>query len=222
MPAPAEQLVRRCNDVIQTYEGRDKLARLFQFGGRAVMGLTSEATPAQARARRLNVAARQLMITLAGSRRCFRIGREVPVLLGLPRDLELPRLPDRALRLAEKAFLLAFLATDHWGWWKQVLGGMRSGFRTIQLGLKFLAMSTALAALSRAKALLELQLGDCAAESQQERAAQRRRHIVGLCRNGMMAVQAAHLSRWWLTGDSVCGVLGVASSAIDICQVWPA
>ncbi|CAK0838595.1 unnamed protein product [Prorocentrum cordatum] len=85
---------------------------------------------------------------------------------------------------------------------------------TIQLGLKFLAVSTALAALARARALLELQREDT-----EERAAQRRRHAVGLCRNGMMAVQAAHLSRWWLTGDSVCGLLGVTTSAIGLARV---
>jgi len=45
--------------------------------------------------------------------------------------------------------------------------------------------------------------------------------MFGLVRNGLMAVQAAHLSRWLETSDVLVGVLGMWTSFMDLVPVWP-
>merc|ERR1712217_1024542 len=48
-----------------------------------------------------------------------------------------------------------------------------------------------------------------------------RQGVFGVVRNGLLALQVAHLSRWWETSDALVGVLGVLTSILDISQVWP-
>ena len=65
------------NSCVLTYEGRDKLLRIFQFGARAIMGFTAKGT--ERRVKQLNEKARLLMTNLAGARRAFRWGRDLHV-----------------------------------------------------------------------------------------------------------------------------------------------
>ena len=52
------------------------------------------------------------------------------------------QLADRLLELAQKALLAMYFIVDHVGWAKQVHRGVKSGSKTIQLGLKCLAVSS--------------------------------------------------------------------------------
>merc|ERR1712107_405783 len=43
----------------------------------------------------------------------------------------------------------------------------------------------------------------------------------GIVRNSLLAIQVAHLSRWWETSDVLVGLMGVITSIMDIAPVWP-
>ena len=43
---------------------------------------------------------------------------------------------------AHQAALVMYFVVDHVGWWKQVHRGVKSGSKTIQMGLKWLAVSS--------------------------------------------------------------------------------
>ena len=127
---PLEPLhVATVNTILSTYEGRDKLMRAIQYGSRAVMGFTVGWGESQ-----LNRWAREVMSYITGSRRSFRFGREIPILMDIPRTVALPDPIDRLLLIAQRFSILAFFGFDHLGWAKQVIGG--AGWQgTVQTGV---------------------------------------------------------------------------------------
>jgi len=209
--APAELGLATLNAVCQTYEGRDKLIRLFQFGSRAVVGMTAGASGSAVNTVHTN--ARNLMVNLAGARRTFRWGRELPIILCIPQALKLNDPWDRVLDLSQKSTLLMFFIIDHIGWLKQTSKGMKSGVRTIQTGLKCLTISSLIAAVYGIRKLCRLGKSDETGE--------RRQCIFSILRNGLLAFQVAHLSRWWETSDVLVGLMGIVTSLIDIAPVLP-
>mmetsp|Transcript_105237 Transcript_105237/g.263555 ORF Transcript_105237/g.263555 Transcript_105237/m.263555 type:complete len:273 (-) Transcript_105237:85-903(-) len=209
--APAELNLATLNAVCQTYEGRDKLVRLFQFGSRAVMGLTAGASGGVVNGVHTN--ARSFMVALSGARRTFRWGRELPIVLSIPQALQLPSHVDQVLDLSQKASLLMFFIIDHIGWLRQNTKGMRSGVRTIQTGLKCLMVSSLLATAYGIRKLHFQLVSDERGERQS--------CMLGILRNGLLAFQAAHLSRFWETSDVLVGLMGIATSIMDIAPVWP-
>lgn len=214
---PAELCLSTFSAVLQTYEGRDKFARLFAMGSRVVMGLT--AGTSGSRMDKMNANARNMNVTISGARRTFRWGRELPVLLSIPKALEVSDPLERFLDLLQKATALVFFFLDRLGWLKQIRRGMQRGARTIQLGLKWLTVSSLIAVLLGVR---KLQLLWAVADgADQHRVGEQRQCLHGIVRNGFLALQVAHLSRWWETSDVLVGLLGVATSAMDIVLVWP-
>lgn len=206
------------NTISQTYEGKDKMLRAVQFGARALYGLFARSRTKGGR--RIAAQARRLMIGFAASRRAFRWGRELPVLLNLPNSFRLANWQDRCLSLAQQVSMLLFFEIDHVGSIKQMSGGMRNGAQTIQLGLKFLTLSASLLALMGLRALLKLRAENDDV-SGSDNTNEQRQYMLGIFRNTLMAFQVAHVSRLKETSDFAVGSLGVVSSCIDLLPVWP-
>ncbi|CAJ1345055.1 unnamed protein product [Effrenium voratum] len=197
-----------CSAVLQTYEGRDKAARFLQFAARFLVGITSSAQGLVLL--KLGNDARKLLSAMTTARRTFRLGRELPVLLSVPDVLRRQQLSDRVLELAQKVALVMYFLVDHIGWLKQVRSGAKSGSKTIQLGLKWLAISSLISMLNEVR--------KCRSESGEPCKARG----FNILRDSLVAVQALHLSRWLEVGDATIGIFGMASSIMDIMRVWPA
>mmetsp|Transcript_25225 Transcript_25225/g.57217 ORF Transcript_25225/g.57217 Transcript_25225/m.57217 type:complete len:222 (-) Transcript_25225:77-742(-) len=211
---------RAVNTVLLTYEGRDKTFRFLQFASRALLGLTAGARSRYAKV--LNTLALRIMVSIAGSRRSFRWGREIPIMLEIPRSLALADPVERVMDVLQKVTILMFFWTDHLGWLHQVRGGMKSGSGTIQRGLKWLTVSSIIAAISAVRRLRVLRAAEGAPGGQGAGAdTERRATLVRAWRNGLLAVQTAHLSRIWESHDAIVGTLGMVTSTIDVLQVWP-
>jgi len=200
-------------------EGRDKIARWFQYLARAIVGFMAYAQPKAGTALAgLETRARTVMVQLAGARRTFRWCKEFPVIQSLPKCLEIKNPVDRVLELFQKGFLTAFLITDHVGLlkqWKILSGGKRSGTGTIQLGLKLFCFSNAFAAVIQAKKIADLGPKD-------EKAAERRKCLETAVKHLLLVVQTAHLSLLYQTHDAIVGVAGVLTSSIDVIGQMPA
>mmetsp|Transcript_39976 Transcript_39976/g.87117 ORF Transcript_39976/g.87117 Transcript_39976/m.87117 type:complete len:221 (+) Transcript_39976:27-689(+) len=210
------------NSLCLTYEGRDKLARFFQFGSRAVMGFTAESSKASMRDVSTN--ARNLMVSLAAARRAFRFGRELPVILSIPKAWHLPDLLDRVMELSQKVTLLMFFGIDHIGWLQQIRllrSGRLRGVGTVQLGLKWLTLSMLIATLCSARDWWRLRTTKSEGEEEKGKQQLQQQCKVGVVRNFFMAVQVAHLSRLLETHDAFVGTLGMITSVIDLETVWP-
>lgn len=160
------------------------------------------------------------MVALAGARRTFRWGRELPVLLSMKQTFKLPDLTERTLDFMQKTSLLMFFFTDHVGWLIQTFQENRRGLKTIQLALKYLVVSSLIAVVSGARRLRE-SLSSTNDATIEERLAERNNSLFGIIRNGLLALQVAHLSRWLETSDVLVGALGMVTSMMDIALVWP-
>lgn len=160
------------------------------------------------------------MVALAGARRTFRWGRELPVLLSIQQTFKLPDLTDQALDFMQKTSLLMFFFIDHLGWLIQTFQENRRGLKTIQLGLRYLVVSSLIAVVSGARKLRR-SLSSANHATIEERTAERHNSLFGIIRNGLLALQVAHLSRWWETSDVLVGTLGMVTSIMDIALVWP-
>eukprot|EP00928_Gymnodinium_smaydae_P079349 TRINITY_DN63306_c0_g1_i1.p1 TRINITY_DN63306_c0_g1~~TRINITY_DN63306_c0_g1_i1.p1 ORF type:complete len:268 (+),score=2.98 TRINITY_DN63306_c0_g1_i1:103-906(+) len=205
------------NAVCQTYEGKDKLIRFFQFASRGLMGATADSNGYMRVY--VNKYAKNTMTTLSGARRAFRWGRELPVLLNLPNTLLISDPFDRYLELSQKVTLLTFFLIDHLAFLKQLSNRARGAVKTIQLGLKFLAVSSLLGAVCGMRKLRRLSLEP--GSDGQRRTSELNQCALGVIRNGLLAFQVSHMSRWWVTSDVLVGLLGMFTSVVDIIPVWP-
>ncbi|CAE6910917.1 Pex11 [Symbiodinium sp. CCMP2592] len=128
------------NALLTKAEGRDKLARTFQYCSRSIVGSAAYLQPtAGTLLARLEGNARTVMVQLASARRTHRWCKEFPVIQSLPACFKINDPVDRLFELLQKASLAAFLMIDHIGMlkqWKILSGGKRAGTGTIQLGLK--------------------------------------------------------------------------------------
>lgn len=220
----ADNITTLCNKS----EGRDKVARFFQFAARAILGLIALRRPkSRASLRALEDKARSLMAQLAVARRTHRWGKEIPVVKGiignLPLAISTPfgssEFADRSLELLQKLSLSAFLIIDHVGWLKQIKvlsGGKRAGTGTIQLGLKFFCASNFFAMLYELKKRRDARAEKSESSSKQSKC------IENAIKHAMLVVQMAHLSRLYETHDSLVGFLGMLTSGMDVLAQWPA
>ncbi|CAE7826331.1 ACTA [Symbiodinium sp. CCMP2592] len=221
--ARAEFSLENLSSVLQTYEGRDKTARLVQFASRFVVGLTAQAS-SRTFLRAVHGDARKLLSAVTSARRTYRIGRELPILLSFSSAIAQPKLMDTALDLAKKATLVMYFLTDHLGWLKQVLRDAKTAASTIQRGLAWLAISSFVSAISGVRHLcvapdVPSQAG---ADIRSDLQPQKRREVcVLIFRDCLLAFQALHLARILEVGDSLVGILGMVTSTIDIARVWP-
>mmetsp|Transcript_7624 Transcript_7624/g.27947 ORF Transcript_7624/g.27947 Transcript_7624/m.27947 type:complete len:324 (-) Transcript_7624:318-1289(-) len=197
--APSELCLRSFNAVAQTCEGRDKIVRLFQYGSRLVMGLTVRSMASGSRPADVNILARRLMVALSDVRRTYRWGKELPVLLAVPKALEVSDRTERLLDVAQKVTLLMYFVIDHIAWLKRARYGVRWGLDTIQLGLKCFMLSSVFGTLLGAK----------------------RKSSLSTVRNGLLAFQAAHISKWRESSDVLVGLAGIVTSIMDLSPLWP-
>ncbi|CAK9034161.1 unnamed protein product [Durusdinium trenchii] len=210
---PAQLSLANVSTVLQSYEGRDKTARFLQFAARFVVGLTARAKAGTICKYREE--ARKVLAAMTSARRTFRLGRELPVLLSMTMTNE-TELADRLLELAQKAALVVYFVVDHVGWLKQVHRGVKSGSKTIQLGLKWLAISSFISVVAGLRNACKDQSHPDASSGDNRKA-----QAWNIIRDSLVAVQALHLSRWMEIGDATVGVLGMASSIMDVVRVWP-
>mmetsp|Transcript_77337 Transcript_77337/g.202961 ORF Transcript_77337/g.202961 Transcript_77337/m.202961 type:complete len:237 (-) Transcript_77337:152-862(-) len=201
-------------------EGRDKVARLFQYIARAIVGFAGMAKPkAGSSLSNLETNARMAMTQLAGARRTHRWCKEFPVIMGLPASLRIADPLDRVLELLQKVSLATFMCIDHVGHmkqWKLLSGGKRAGSGTIQLGLKFFCFSNFVGALVQGKKVASSLQGE-----DDKTKAQRRKSLETIMKHLLLVLQTAHLSRLYESHDALVGVAGVVTSWMDIIPHWP-
>mmetsp|Transcript_46528 Transcript_46528/g.120399 ORF Transcript_46528/g.120399 Transcript_46528/m.120399 type:complete len:234 (+) Transcript_46528:200-901(+) len=209
------------NTLCTKAEGRDKLARLFQYAARALVGFLGMARPkADSSLAQLELNARTAMVQLASARRTHRWCKEFPVIQSIPATLKIANPVDLVLELFQKVSLATFMLIDHVGHmkqWKLIPGGKRSGSGTIQLGLKFFCFSNAIAALVQSKKIMS------SWGNQDEKAkAARSKSTETLVKHLLLVLQTAHLSRLYESHDALVGVAGVVTSWMDVTGQWPA
>jgi hypothetical protein len=200
-------------------EGRDKLARFFQYAARFILGLTAN-SKAGTQLKTLNDNARSLMVQLASARRTHRWCKEFPVIQGIPNTLQIKNPVDMILELSQKTTLATFMIIDHLGWLKQMKilpGGKRAGTGTIQLGLSWFCLSNFIAAVIQGKKLAK-QISD---GGDKDTSQARRGCVETIVKHLFLVVQTAHLSRVYETSDKLVGFLGMITSVQDFLPQWP-
>jgi len=202
-------------------EGRDKLARFFQYAARALVGLSSMAAPkAGSRLSLVEGHARTAMVNLAGARRTHRWCKEFPVIKSIPKSLSIKDPVDRVLDLLQKVSLATFMLIDHVGHmkqWKILPGGKRAGAGTIQLGLKFFCFSNFIGALTQMKKFLAL-----ASSSSEDRRRDEFTCLKTAFKHLLLVLQTAHLSLLYQSHDALVGFAGMITSCMDLQAQWPA
>jgi len=200
-------------------EGRDKLARFFQYSARAFVGFSSMAAPKSGSTlMKVEGHARTAMTQLAGARRTHRWCKEFPVIQSIPKSLNITDPIDRALDLFQKVSLATFMMIDHFGQlkqWKILPGGKRSGTGTIQLGLKFFCFSNFIAAIVQAKKFLSLSM------SEEDKSQEKMKCSKTAFKHLLLVLQTAHLSLLYQTHDAWVGVAGMITSTMDFMAQWP-
>mmetsp|Transcript_67623 Transcript_67623/g.188710 ORF Transcript_67623/g.188710 Transcript_67623/m.188710 type:complete len:241 (-) Transcript_67623:73-795(-) len=211
------------NTVCTKAEGRDKLARFFQYAGRLIFGITNKMTPTTgSRLSEVNAHARTVMVQLAAARRTHRWCKEFPVIMGLPKSLEIANMFDRILDLLQKIPLATFMIIDHVGWLKQLKilkSGKRAGTGTIQLGLKFFCFSNFIAAIINTKKIVALQAKKETEDGKV--AADTRKCMEAVFKHSLLVMQTAHLSLLYQTDDALVGFAGMITSLMDLMPHWP-
>jgi hypothetical protein len=207
------------NASCQKAEGRDKLARFFQYAARFILGLTAN-SKAGTRLKMLNDNARSLMVQLANARRTHRWCKEFPVIQSIPKALQIQNPVDMILELAQKTTLATFMIIDHIGMLKQMKilsGGKRAGTGTIQLGLSWFCFSNLIAAIIQGKKLAK-QISN---GGEKDTTQSRRGYVETIAKHLFLVVQTAHLSRVYETNDKLVGFLGMITSIQDFLPQWP-
>mmetsp|Transcript_75939 Transcript_75939/g.146756 ORF Transcript_75939/g.146756 Transcript_75939/m.146756 type:complete len:247 (-) Transcript_75939:66-806(-) len=214
------------NGLCTKAEGRDKLARLFQYAARFIIGLTALGKlQAGNRLYQINELAGNVMKNLSTARRTHRWCKEFPVIKNIhqglpaiiPQPFDAPTFVDRSLDMLQKVTLAFFLVIDHIGWLKQVKllsGGRRAGTGTIQFGLKFFCASNALGAVLHLKRWRDAQVSND--EGKQWKC------LETMMKHMFLVIQTAHLSRSYETHDVLVGLCGIVTSGMDLKGQWPA
>lgn len=199
-------------------EGRDKIARIAQYGCRTITGLAQVIEPeAGSSLKAVSDKAPEVMKNLAMARRTHRWCKEFPVIMSIPKSFEIPGTMDRILDLVQKVSLASFMIIDHIAWLKQVKvlkPGKRSAPETVQLGLKCLFVSNAIAAFVGWKKLNNT-------TNDEKNAGKRQELKKGILRSLLCVIQNLHTSKLKEFHDLPVGLAGVASSYIDTMKVWP-
>jgi len=216
----AEMSIDNFNLLCGKAEGRDKLARFFQYSARAFVGLSSFASPtAGSKLSMVEGHARTAMVQLAGARRTHRWCKELPVIQSIAKSFAIKNPVDRVLDLLQKVSLATFMVVDHVGHmkqWKILPGGKRAGAGTIQLGLKFFCFSNMIGALVQMKKFFAL------AASQEDTSKDELSCLKTAFKHVLLVLQTAHLSLLCQSHDAVVGLAGMITSYMDLKAQWPA
>mmetsp|Transcript_70285 Transcript_70285/g.197049 ORF Transcript_70285/g.197049 Transcript_70285/m.197049 type:complete len:243 (+) Transcript_70285:94-822(+) len=201
------------NVVCSKAEGRDKLARFFQYFCRGLLGCTSLASPvAGSRLFKLEEHARTAMMQLTSARRTHRWFKEVPVIQSIPNSWAMTDPVDRFLDVLTKVLLATFFVIDHVGHlkqWKLLPGGKRAGTGTIQLGLKCFCVSNMFGLLYQTKKFLTL-------AHKEEKSKDEITCLKLATKHVLLIIQTAHMSMLFKTHDTLVGVAGMITSAMDV------
>jgi len=215
----AEIWIDKITALCSKSEGRDKLARFFQYGARALAGFIDLAAPTvETPLHSLEGHARSVMTQLAGARRTHRWCKELPIIASIPKTLANPDLVEGTLDLLTKGFLAAFFMLDHVGHlkqWKILPGGKRNGAGTIQLGLKFFCLSNIIGVLLQIRKYLKLHA------AWEDEGHERHNCSLTMLKHVFLVVQTAHLSLLYPTHDALVGVFGMITSALAVRAQWP-
>lgn len=246
--APAPLSVANFNTLCTKAEGRDKIARFFQYGARAIVGITGYLQPLakvsittdfpgiadlleaerelchpistwQGRGLKAwNTVAKQVMTNLASARRAHRFCKEFPVIQSIPKTLSITDPFDRALELCQKISLAIFMVIDHVGYLKQV---------KVLPNKKKPAMATIQLGLkffclsNFVSFLIQAKkLKELASESEGKQA-QITAAIKTAVKHVLLVVQTAHLSMLYQSHDALVGIFGIITSYMDIQTQWP-
>jgi len=216
----AEMSIDNFNLLCGKAEGRDKLARFFQYSARAIVGMSTLVAPtAGSSLSRVEGHARTAMVQLAGARRTHRWCKELPVLQSIPKCLAIRDPVDRVLDFLQKTSLATFMIVDHIGHlkqWKILPGGKRAGAGTIQLGLKFFCFSNMIGALVQMKKFLAL------SATQEDTSKSEMACLKTAFKHLLLVLQTAHLSLLCQSHDALVGVAGMITSYMDLKAQWPA
>lgn len=201
--------------LINKAEGRDKLARIFQYGARAIVGFVARSNPAKGSAlAELGEVASNLMKKLADARRTHRFCKEIAPIQAIPKALKISNPVDMVLEVSSKVTLATFMIIDHIAWLKQInlIKSGRKAPETIQLGLKVFMVSNMLSTIINAKKLAAL--NDDQKDSKD--AAQK-----AVVKHALLSLQCAHTSKFQETDDFLVGIAGVITSIMDTIPQWP-
>mmetsp|Transcript_45920 Transcript_45920/g.132444 ORF Transcript_45920/g.132444 Transcript_45920/m.132444 type:complete len:253 (+) Transcript_45920:92-850(+) len=208
-----QDLVLCLNTVCSKAEGRDKLARFFQYMCRALLGFISFSAPtAGSRMFKLEEVARTSMTNLTAARRTHRWFKEVPVIQSIPKSLALEDPVDRVLEVLTKTLLAAFFIIDHIGLlkqWKILPGGKRAGSGTIQLGLKVFCLSNVFGIIFQMKKFFAL-------AAKEEKSPEEMTCLKLATKHLLLIIQTAHMSLLWKSHDALVGIAGMITSAMDV------
>lgn len=200
------------NGLLQKAEGRDKLARIFQYSARLLVGSAAYLQPtAGTLLARLEGHARTVMVQLASARRTHRWMKELPVIQNLPQSFKIADPVELVLDVLQKASLICFLITDHIGMlkqWKILSGGKRAGTGTIQLGLKIFTFCNFMGVLYQLKKIRDIGL-------KEEKRDQLAKSWEAAVKHALLMIQTSHLSLLYQTHDAFVGVCGIITSSID-------
>eukprot|EP00434_Breviolum_minutum_P025941 symbB.v1.2.022934.t1/scaffold2056.1/size90925/8 len=205
------------NGLLQKAEGRDKLARIFQYSARLLVGSAAYLQPtalssaAGTLLARLEGHARTVMVQLASARRTHRWMKELPVIQGLPQSFKIDNPLDLVLDVVQKVSLICFLITDHIGMlkqWKILSGGKRAGTGTIQLGLKIFTFCNFVGVVTQLKKIMDIGL-------KEEKRDQLAKSWEAVVKHSLLMIQTSHLSLLYQTHDAFVGLCGIITSSID-------
>eukprot|EP00747_Dinoflagellata_sp_TGD_P110930 gnl/TRDRNA2_/TRDRNA2_171097_c1_seq2.p1 gnl/TRDRNA2_/TRDRNA2_171097_c1~~gnl/TRDRNA2_/TRDRNA2_171097_c1_seq2.p1 ORF type:complete len:286 (-),score=61.08 gnl/TRDRNA2_/TRDRNA2_171097_c1_seq2:137-874(-) len=217
---PAPLSLDTINALLVKAEGRDKLGRTAQYGARMLVGLVALAQPqAKSQLKAIGESARLVMVNLANARRAHRWFKEFAVLKSIPACLKIEDPLERVLDLCQKASLVTFLITDHFGWLKQqkiIKNGKRNGPATIQLGLKWFCLCNAISVIIQVKKGLKLNDSE-----KPDKGTQQKKCLKDAFKHALLILQTAHLSMLYQSHDALVGFAGIISSMIDVQGQWP-
>eukprot|EP00405_Crypthecodinium_cohnii_P014637 CAMPEP_0206452346 /NCGR_PEP_ID=MMETSP0324_2-20121206/19893_1 /ASSEMBLY_ACC=CAM_ASM_000836 /TAXON_ID=2866 /ORGANISM="Crypthecodinium cohnii, Strain Seligo" /LENGTH=223 /DNA_ID=CAMNT_0053922423 /DNA_START=151 /DNA_END=822 /DNA_ORIENTATION=- len=216
---PVELSVDAFNVACTKADGRDKIARFFQYAFRAFIGYSSMHHPKNGtRLHTYETMARTAMTNLGSARRCNRWCKEFPVIQNLPKSLAIKDPIDRFIDVVQKVSLATFMITDHVGHlrqWKILDGGKRSGAGTIQLALKFFCLSNSMGLIAQLKKYFQLR------KSTEDKSADKYKCLETAFKHMLIILQTAHLSLLYPTHDIPVGIAGMISSLMDLKAQWP-
>jgi hypothetical protein len=219
MAAELQLAVNDLNVLCGKAEGRDKLARLFQYGSRAIVGAISFYTPkAGTTLHSFEAKARSVMVQLAIARRTHRWCKEIPVIQTIPKAIRMKDPIDRVFEVLQKSTLVTFMVIDHVALLKQwkVLKGKQTGVGTVQLGLKWFCYSNIIGFFYQLKKLYCVE-----GKEDEKKAVERRSLVINAAKFAMLAIQMAHLSLVYQSHDLLVGLLGIVTSSMDVSNQLP-
>lgn len=215
-------------------EGRDKMARFFQYTARMLLGAIQFSPPrVGTRLSKAEQDIKQVMMQLAAARRIHRWLKEIPVIQSIPKTLQIANPIERLLELAQKVTLATFMIIDHIGMlkqWKILPGGRRSGTGTIQLGLKFFCFSNVFAIIAQLRKFHLLGLSSANGKSTscsngstniKEVSLTRQKCLETAFKHFLLVIQVAHLSTLYQSHDMLVGLCGMVSSWMDTTAQLP-